>query len=292
MRVVWIALLALVWAGQARADEPLRVAVSLAPQAGLIERLLGDQVRVTVLVGPGHSPVTYEPSPRQLASLSTTRLFVRTGAPFESGFIDRLRRTYPDMRIVDQRQGLSLLVLAGHDHGDRAHESHDRRAADHHVWLDPKRLATQALTLATALVSVAPELSGRVLFNLAVLESDLARLDARIATLLAPYRGRPIFVFHPAFGYFADSYGLEQVAVETGGKEPSARRLAALIDRARASGAKVLFVQPQFSDRSARLVAEAIGGAVVPMDPLAHDVLANLERMAQAVARALGDQGG
>jgi len=189
------------------------------------------------------------------------------------------------MLIVDERRGVRLLKLTGH--GAEPAGPADLDAADQHIWLDPKRLGIQAATLASALVAVAPERALTVLSNLIGLAGELAGLDARIARILAPHRGRPIFVFHPAFGYFADSYGLEQVAVETGGKEPSARRLVALIDSARAAGAKVLFVQPQFSDQNARTVAEAIGGAVVPMDPLARDVLANLERMARAVDRAL-----
>jgi zinc transport system substrate-binding protein len=95
-------------------------------------------------------------------------------------------------------------------------------------------------------------------------------------------------VYHPAFGYFADAYGLKQVPVEVEGKEPSARQLAAFIERAKAAGAKVIFVQPQFSTKSAEAVARSIGGAVVPMDPLATDYLANLERTAEKTAEALG----
>lgn len=291
MRTWLVAVLAITWtAPTARALEPLRVAVSIQPQAGLIERLAGEGVAVTVLVGPGHSPVTYEPSPRQLAALADSKLFVRIGVPFERGFIERLRQTYPRMRIVDQRSGVALRMLSGHAHGHADH-GHDPESADPHIWLDPKRLAIQAANLASALVAVAPERADTVISNLAGLGSELARLDARIEQVLGPHRGRPVFVFHPAFGYFTESYGLEQVAVETGGKEPSARQLAALIERARAAGARVLFVQPQFSEKSARLVAEAVRAAVVPMDPLARDVLANLNRMAQLVNEALNARG-
>jgi zinc transport system substrate-binding protein len=106
---------------------------------------------------------------------------------------------------------------------------------------------------------------------------------------LGPLKGREILVFHPAFGYFAERYGLTQRAVESEGKEPGPRQLAALIDTARERGVRVVFVQPQFSRSSAEKIAEAIGGAVVPMDPLASDYLANLERMATEVRKALGN---
>ena len=103
-------------------------------------------------------------------------------------------------------------------------------------------------------------------------------------------KGRDLFVFHPAYGYFARQYGLTQVAVETGGRQPSARHLAELIDRARARDVRVIFVQPQFARHSARAVADAIGGAVVPLDPLAEDYLGNLEQMASTVESALQRQ--
>jgi len=96
-----------------------------------------------------------------------------------------------------------------------------------------------------------------------------------------------MYVFHPAFGYFADAYGLTQVPVEFEGKEPGARQLAGLIDRARADGVRVIFVQPQFSGKSAAVVAAAIGGAVIPINPLSRDYLANLEAMASAVEQGL-----
>jgi zinc transport system substrate-binding protein len=117
--------------------------------------------------------------------------------------------------------------------------------------------------------------------------AELEALHRRIGAILAPLKGEILFVYHPAFGYFADAYGLRQVAVETGGAEPSARQLARLIDSARSRGVRVLFVQPQFARTSAEAVAKAIGGAVVPIDALARDYVTNLQRIAGAVEEAL-----
>ena len=105
-----------------------------------------------------------------------------------------------------------------------------------------------------------------------------------------PLQGKTLLVFHPSYGYFADAYGLKQIAVEMGGKEPGARQLARLIDRAKEDGVRMIFVQPQFSKGSARTIAEAIGGAVVPLDPLARDYLENLERMARDINRAFAGE--
>jgi len=77
------------------------------------------------------------------------------------------------------------------------------------------------------------------------------------------------------------------VAVETGGKSPGPRHLTELIARARADGVKVIFVQPQFSERAAGVIAEQIGGVVVPLDPLAKDYISNLERIGDEIRKAL-----
>jgi zinc transport system substrate-binding protein len=118
-------------------------------------------------------------------------------------------------------------------------------------------------------------------------QADLDQVNAKIARVLAPMKGKEIFVFHPAYGYFTHRYGLKQVAVETGGKEPSAKQLAALIDKAKAANVKVIFVQPQFDKKNAETVAKTIGGAVVSLNPLAVDYIKNLDEMASKVESAL-----
>jgi zinc transport system substrate-binding protein len=146
---------------------------------------------------------------------------------------------------------------------------------------------TIAGTMYTALSEIDPE--GETVYrkNLDQLKEDLTALDQELSRILQPLEGKKLFVFHPAFGYFADDYGLEQIAVETGGNEPSARQLAAVIDEAIEHDARVIFVQPQFSQKSAQAVAEEIGGAVVPIDALAGDYIGNMKRIAEAVEEAL-----
>jgi len=277
-----MALLMMLLPFAARAGEPVRVFVSILPQAELVERIGGERVEVTVLVRPGGSPATYSPTPRQLAELSRAKLFVRVGVPFEEGFIKKVGEIYPKLKIVDQRDNVRLLkAVHVHDH------VHVHGETDPHIWLDPKRLKVQVQNIGKALVEADAGNIDWYNGNLAKLIAELDELDKRLAKVMAPYRGQTLLVYHPAYGYFADSYGLRQVAVEAGGKEPGGKRLANVIEQARELKAKVIFVQPQFSKKSAGLVAEAIGGKVVAMDPLARDVIANLEKMAQTVAGAL-----
>jgi len=285
LRLLPAALLAVCLGGCARrseappADSRIPVFVSVPPMRYLAARVGGSRARVEVLVQPGQDPHTFEPTPRQMSLLAQARLFVRVGVDFENGLVPRLGEIAPGLRVVDSREGIALRRIDAHDDG---HEGDDP-----HVWMDPLLALRQARTMREALIALDP--AGRQDYErgYAALAEELEALHAEIAAALAPYRGRELFVFHPAFGYFADAYGLRQVAVETGGKEPSARQLAALIEQARARQVRVIFVQPQFSQTGAQAVAEAIGGAVVPLDDLAADYLANLARAADTIREAL-----
>jgi zinc transport system substrate-binding protein len=202
--------------------------------------------------------------------------------------------------VVDTRQGIRLREMeadihADHDHHDHHHahhehhDHHDHGGRDPHIWTSPRLLKTQAQTVAATLGELAPEHSDAFRRNLAVLESKLDQLDAAIREKLAGCQGRAMFVFHPAWGYFADEYGLRQVAVELEGKEPTDRELTELQQLARREGIKVVFVQPQISGQSAEAVARAVGARVEVLDPLAEDLPAELLRAAEILAESYGE---
>jgi zinc transport system substrate-binding protein len=287
-------------APQDAALDKLPVVVSILPQAYFVQRIGGEHVAVEVLVRAGQSPHTYEPTPKQLTALSAARAYFRIGIDFEVALVPRIERMFRNLRIVDTRAGVPLRRMTAeegaaeeHEHGAHEQGGHEATAGgaagrpDPHIWLNPLYVKTQAQTICDALIELDPVHADEYRRNLAAFAADLDRVHAKIAAALAPLKGRDVFVFHPAFGYFTDAYGLKQVPVEIQGKEPTARQLAALIDRAKAARVKVIFVQPQFPAKSAQAVAEAIGGAVVPMDDLPGDYLKSLEEMAGKIGAAL-----
>ncbi len=272
--------------GQSR----IGVFVSILPQAYFAERIAGERVRVEVMVKPGQDPHTFEPTPQQMARLAEAEAFFRIGVEFENTLMPRIESTMKELVVVDCREGIRLRRIESeeHDTGELAGEQKgEHEGSDPHVWLSVRNAIRIAATMHQALVRLDPE--GREFYDTGYgeLVEELKALDRRISGILAPVKGRAFFVFHPSFGYFADDYGLEQIAVETGGAEPSARQLTRLIEQARRSGVRVIFVQPQFSQKSAETIAAEIGGAVVPIDPLARDYIDNLEKMALAVEGGL-----
>jgi zinc transport system substrate-binding protein len=250
---------------------PIRAFVSILPQAYFVERIGGQHVTVHVLVGPGQSPATYEPSPQQMAALAESQVYFRIGTPFEEAFIGKIASAFKSLEIIDTRQGVPLRYFQ---------RTGDKQIPDPHIWLDPKRVKIQAQTISKALRRLASTYAEDFENNLRTFHRDLDRVDAKIAEALASVKGERFYVFHPAFGYFAESYGLQQMAIEIEGKEPSAKQLADLIDRAKKDNVRVIFVQPQYAKKDAEAVAKAIGGAVVPMNPLPRDYLTSLQEIA------------
>lgn len=301
-RRAWLRLLApcalLATGTWVHAAEPLPVFVSLLPQKQIVERIGGDAVKVDVLVLPGQSPATYDPSPQQMVALAKAAAYFRIGVPFENTWVPKIRQAHPKLVIVDTRQGIELQPMAGHDHdhdhGQHRHEKAPKGSAaaaaapkDPHIWTSPPLVRQQAATVRDALVALRPAERARFEAGHARYAAELDALDAELRRVLSTKTQRRFMVFHPAWGYLASAYGLEQIPIEIEGKEPSPQALARIIERAKADGIRVVFVQKQFSRTAAEQVARAIGGEVVAIDPLAEDFVGNTREVARALASAL-----
>ncbi len=303
--VILLLLLGL-WAGspawaEARPGAKVRVFVGIAPIAYFVERVGGQRVDISVLVGPGQDPHTFDPTPRLVAKLADTQVLFKIGFPFEDALINKMGATFEKAQVVDLQQGIKLRGVteqegqAEHDNHADIHEeehahAHKPGEMDQHTWLDPRLAKIQAQTIAETLVRIDP--SGRAEYerNLQAFMADLDAVHEQLAKALAPVKGKRFFVFHPAYGYFADAYGLKQVSVQIGGKEPTAKQLVGLVKLAKENGVRVIFVEPQFSKKSAEALAKAVGGAVVSLDPLAWDYLKNLQDIAAKLETALRSQ--
>ena len=266
----------------------IKVFVSILPQAYFVNRVGGDRVDISVMVGPGHSPATYEPVPSQIAALSKANLYFRIGVPFETVWIDRVRQANPDMRVIDSHRGIGLLAMKVHSHDHEQGDHHQREGLkDPHVWLSLRLVKVQAENIYRALISEDPAHRSFYDDNLRAFHRELDILDADVAEILKDVKVRKFMAFHPAWSYFARDYGLEQIPIEIEGKEPTARTLSYLIEQAKEEGIKVIFVQKQFSKKSAETVASAIHGKVIQIDPLAGDYLNNMRKIARSFAEVM-----
>jgi zinc transport system substrate-binding protein len=199
--------------------------------------------------------------------------------------VERIGAACPELIVVDASRGIKLLAAGEHE----AHED-EAGQGDPHVWLSPPLLQVMAANVKDALCRADPDHAGEYRSNTAALVAELEALDARIAQRLAPFRGRRFYVFHPAYGYFADRYGLVQESVEVEGKSPASRQLQDFVRKAKADGVRTIFLQPRFDPHGAQAVAEEIGGEVVRIDPLAADVPASLTTMSEKIAASMGQK--
>lgn len=275
------------------------IAVSILPQKYFLERVGGNRVTALVLVGPGQNPHSYEPTPRQMAALAASRAWIKSGTDFEISLEPKIRKQYPTLSIVDGTAGVMFRELEAHSDADEKSDSGENAQAgngdenalgielniDRHSWLGREPAKIMAGWIRDTLISIDP--AGEALYR-ANCESLVADIDAEFDSLksrLAPLAGTKVFVFHPSFGYFLDEFAITQEAVEVGGKEPTARALAALIEEAKRDKPAAIFVQAQFPVNAAKKIADSVGADVVSLDPLAPDWLANIKRIGAALEK-------
>ena len=275
-------------------DEPILVAVSVVPQAEFVEKVGGDKVKTVVIIPPGADPHTYELSPKEVQKISKASMLVTVGVgmPFEEVWVDKFETTNSGTLIVNCSKGLELRELEEHDHeeeeGDHDDESdEDHEELDPHIWTSPANAKIMVEDIYEGLVELDPENEAYYAQNKDAYLEELDALDERIREKLEGSEGSNFMVYHPSWGYFAADYGLNMISVEIEGKEPSAQDLAKLVDLAKEKNVKVIFVQSQFSTRSAEVLAQEIGGEVVAVDPIAKDYITNMDNVSDIFARNL-----
>lgn len=283
-RTACAALALLVALPAVAAEAPVRVAVSIPPLAWFVQ-LVDGGAQVDVLLRPGDSPHTWEPTPQSVARLAEADVFLCAGLGFERGLRERVAAMPGRRRIAGPLAPGG--AHDGHDHGHHHHPETGGLETDPHTWLGPSGAAAFVDTAAAVLGALGTDVTaGR-----AAALARIASADSTAASLLAACRGGAFLVFHPAYGHFAQRYGLVQIALEDEGREPGPRRMAEITDLARQRGVRAVVVQPQMSRRAAETVAGALGVPVLVLDPLAADWDANYVRIARALAGALGAAG-
>jgi len=275
--VFWI--INLILPAVSKAAEAIPVFVSIVPQKYFVEKIGGELVAIYVMVPPGASPERYEPKPQQMIALAKAKIYFAVGVPFEKAWLKKIISTNPGMRCIHTESGIEKIPMQhNHAHGIQ----------DPHIWLSPPLVMIQARNILSGLVAVDPAHKTVYEANYKKFIVELVDLDAEIRGVFAERgKGLEFMVFHPAWGYFARAYGLKQVSVEIDGKAPKPADLQRLIQHAKERDIKVVFTQPQFSSKHAKVIADAIGGQIVFINPLAPDWSDNLRRIAAKFKAAL-----
>lgn len=251
------------------------ISVSILPQKYFIERIAGNDFRVNVLIPPGASPATYEPTPMQMRDVAKSIAYFRIGhIPFETVWLNNLVEGAGEIKIVDLSKGIEL-IKGLEKHGDHFHEG----GIDPHIWSSLKSVKIVSANLFRELVKMAPEKKEIYEKNYQHFLSELEEVDKLAEASLMHKKGMSFMIFHPALTYLARDYGLHQISVELDGKEPSSTHMKYLIEEARRLEIRQLFVQKQFNVENAKAIVAEIDGEIVLIDPLTEDWLTEMKRI-------------
>ncbi|NLL11468.1 MAG: zinc ABC transporter solute-binding protein [Methanomicrobiales archaeon] len=264
------------------------IACTIPPQEEFIKEVAGDYpVKILVMVPPGSSPHTFEPTPSQIAGLESADMYIALGSgiEFENRWISRIKQTYPSLRVVNLSENINFCSQAGPIRDITVTSGDDAGAGcDPHMWLSLKNAAIIVNTTAEELAVLEPDMKENFFKNRDNYNQRLADADRKIRKSLEDLKTRTVLVYHPAFGYFCRDYNLTQMAVEEDGREPSSRQLADLIIRARSEGINIVFTEPEGSTRQAETLARELNGTMVLISPLAGNYLENMQQIAEKIS--------
>ncbi|WP_281951426.1 metal ABC transporter solute-binding protein, Zn/Mn family [Nitrosophilus kaiyonis] len=263
------------------------IAVSILPQKFFVKKIVEDRFDIEVMVPPGSSPATYSVKPQQLLSLKKAKIYFSTGVPFEKAWLKRFKSANKSLKIVDIGKYIKKFPMQEHHHeGEHEHHHEHEKILDPHIWLSPPLVILQARVILEEICKIDPKNKDFYLKNYQKFSNELTNLDTKIFKKLFNLKKREFIVYHPSFGYFARSYNLKQIAIEKEGKEPTIKYLKRVIDIAKKKNIKVVFVEPQFSKKSAKFIASKIGGEVLEIDPLNENWDKNILKVVEAIERA------
>lgn len=293
-----LAILAMVACGNnsSKSQSSKVIAVTIPPLQGLVAEIVGNDYRIECLLPSGSSPETYSPTARQIAGLSDAEFVFTIGTmPFETEIVKRLKNQRNN--IITTSAGIELLTGCGHHHHEGAHHpedkisihnhastthSHHHHSSDPHVWLAPDELQVIVDNIASEIIAAHPD-STKYIANYEQLKAKLEARKLHYAELLknAP---KSFLIYHPALGYLAEDYGLEQISLENEGKSPTPSALANIVDKVESEGLNVVLYQQEYPLDVVQPIAEILGVKLIEINPLSSNIIAELDRIIAILA--------
>lgn len=251
------------------------ITVTIEPQRYFVEQLVDSIFEVSTMVSPGVSPETYDPSPVQMTKLAGSEAYFRIGRiGFELAWMDKIKSNNPGLKIFDNSEGIAFISSS-----EEAHEG-----VDPHVWSSPKQAVILAQNICNALIALDKEDAEIYRKNLIKLDSKIAETDSIVTALLSKSKNKSFIIYHPALTYLARDYGLTQYCIEIDGKEPTPDQLRQLIELAREKNIKTIFIQQEFDQKNAEIIAKETHCRLVVINPLSYNWNEEMVKIAEAIS--------
>lgn len=266
------------------AHEEQLVSVTIEPQRYFAEKIAGENFRINCVTPTGQSPETYDPSPMQMMQIEKSIAYLKIGyIGFESVWMKTIEEQNPDMKIFDLSKGMSLIENDDDSHSqENGHHHHG--AIDPHIWTSTIGARTMVQNITDAFIELDPENKALYAQHYEEALQEIEDVKNEIEQILKPVKGTSFIIYHPALTYFAKEFGLNQLCIELDGKEPSPAQLRDLVETASHSGAKVVFIQKEFDQKNAELIAKETGCRLVVINPLSYDWKEEMVNIAKVLA--------
>ena len=277
-----------------QADEKV-VTVTIEPQRYFAEKIAGDKFKINCVVPTGQSPETYDPTPRQMIQVGNSLDYLQIGyIGFEQAWMDKIRENNPKLEFFDTSKGMNLLTDTeedGHDHdhdhdahAGEEHHHHHHGGVDPHIWSSISGARVIAKNTLDAFIALDPDNTDYFRQNYNLLVEEIDQTEAEIKRLLDPLTDRTFIIYHPALTYFANEFHLTQLCIEMDGKEPSPAQLKQLVETARTHNARVVFIQREFDQKNAELIAKETGCKLTVINPLDYHWAKEMIHITKALA--------
>ena len=258
--------------GASKADNNKTIYVTISPLKSLVEKIVCGDYSVEVLVPKGASPESFEPTMKDLMALNGAEYIYSTGLiNFEQTFISSVENSE---HIINLSRGIDL-IEGSCSHGHH----HHKHGVDPHIWTSPRALKQMVQNIGASL----PADSAKYHVAVDKLLGELDALDSLCNSAIANANVDAIMIYHPAFTYYASDYGIEQIAIEHDGKEPSPRQLTSLVEKARNHNITKLLIQPQYSKDKLRSLAMECDADIIEVDPLSENIIDEIERVTTVI---------
>ena len=281
-KILYILIISLVFVSCGSKKSPQQkdgqqvITVSILPERTFVQKIVGDDFEINVLIPPGSSPAAYTLLPSQLKDIAHSAVWFRMGyIGFEHSWKDKIAQANTSMKVINLSEGLDLIAEKEEQHGDHVH----LEGIDPHTWLSPRLVKQMANKILDEVSKMKPEKADVYKANYEQFLKECDALDAELRSKLEPYKGKKIIVFHPSLSYYAREYGLDQYSLESGGKEPTPAHMKSVVDLANKENLRVIYIQSEFDREHARVFANEIKGKIVEVWPLNPEWEANLRKM-------------
>lgn len=258
------------------------ITVTIEPLRYFTEAIAGNKFTVISMVPKGVSPETYDPTPQQLLDLSRSKAYFRIGyIGFEQAWMNKLMDNAPHLQVFDTSKGVGLIYDNSHVHphdnttdfnDSKENDEHNHLGVEPHIWTSTRNAQIIAGNILSALSTIDKENENYYLKRYQILSGQIRQTDSILSRIFSEKETDKTFlIYHPALTYFARDYGLHQISIEAGGKEPSPAHLKELMQTCKKEKVQIIFVQPEFDRRNAELIARQTGAKVIPINPLSYD---------------------